>query len=83
VVAIARVSLSGGWAGITAVEVRPEYRRAGLGRALTDEAFTQAAARAVHRVFLQVEVDNRVARTLYERAGFRYSHRYYYRVAPV
>jgi N-acetylglutamate synthase len=82
VLAIARLSLAAGWAGITAVEVRPEHRRAGLGRALTREAFAQAAARAVRTVFLQVEVDNAAARALYERSGFRYSHRYHYRIAP-
>jgi ribosomal protein S18 acetylase RimI-like enzyme len=80
--AIARLSFAAGWAGITAVEVHPASRRAGLGAALTREAFTQAAARGVHRVFLQVEVDNWPARALYERNGFRYSHRYHYRLAP-
>jgi N-acetylglutamate synthase len=82
VLAIARLSLADGWAGITAVEVAPEYRRAGLGGALTREAFAQAAARGIHRVFLQVEVTNAPARALYERGGFRYSHRYRYRIAP-
>jgi ribosomal protein S18 acetylase RimI-like enzyme len=83
VVAIARLSLAGGWAGITAVEVTPEYRRAGLGSALTRELLASAAAHAVSKVFLQVEVDNEAARRLYERAGFHYSHRYHYRVAPL
>jgi ribosomal protein S18 acetylase RimI-like enzyme len=82
VVAIARLSLAVGWAGITAVEVRPEHRRAGLGGALTREVFAAAASRDLSKVFLQVEVDNLAARRLYERAGFRYSHRYHYRVAP-
>ena len=80
--AIARLSLASGWAGITAVEVSPDCRRAGLGRALTAAAFAQAAQRGLTRVFLQVAVDNTGARSLYERAGFRYSHRYQYRVAP-
>jgi GNAT superfamily N-acetyltransferase len=82
VAAIARLSLAEGWAGITAVEVAKTHRRAGLGSALNREAFAQAAARGVHRVFLQVEVDNAPARALYERNGFRYSHRYHYRIAP-
>jgi ribosomal protein S18 acetylase RimI-like enzyme len=82
VLAIARLSFAAGWAGITAVEVAPQYRRAGLGGALTREAFAQAAARGIHRVFLQVEVTNAPARALYERGGFRYSHRYHYRIAP-
>jgi GNAT superfamily N-acetyltransferase len=82
VVAIARLSLAAGWAGITAVEVRQERRRAGLGGALTREVLAVAASRDLSKVFLQVEVDNLAARRLYERAGFRYSHRYHYRVAP-
>lgn len=82
VAAIARVSLAAGWAGITAVEVSPARRRLGLGTALTREAFAQAAEHGLDRVFLQVEVDNTAARRLYERSGFRYSHRYHYRVAP-
>jgi ribosomal protein S18 acetylase RimI-like enzyme len=82
VAAIARLSLAEGWAGITAVEVAKTHRRAGLGSAISREAFAQAAAHGVHRVFLQVEVDNTPARALYERNGFRYSHRYHYRMAP-
>jgi GNAT superfamily N-acetyltransferase len=82
VAAIARLSLAGGWAGITAVEVAKTRRRAGLGGAITREAFARAEARGVRRVFLQVEVDNAPARSLYERTGFRYSHRYHYRIAP-
>jgi len=82
VLAIARLSIAGGWAGLTAVEVDPAYRRAGLGLAITAAACAEAVARDVHRVFLQVAVDNAGARALYERCGFRYSHRYHYRVAP-
>jgi N-acetylglutamate synthase len=82
VLAIARLSIAGGWAGITAVEVDPAHRRAGLGRAITAAACAEAVGRGVRRVFLQVAVDNAGARALYERCGFRYSHRYQYRVAP-
>jgi N-acetylglutamate synthase len=82
VLAIARLSIAGGWAGITAVEVDPAHRRAGLGRAITAAACAEAVGRGVRRVFLQVAVDNAGARALYERCGFRYSHRYHYRVAP-
>jgi GNAT superfamily N-acetyltransferase len=82
VLAIARLSVAGGWAGLTAVEVRPGYRRQGLGAAITAAACEQAVQRGVARVFLQVEVDNEPAQALYRRLGFRYSHRYHYRVAP-
>jgi N-acetylglutamate synthase len=82
VLAIARLSIAGGWAGITAVEVDPAHRRAGLGLAITAAACAEAVARGVRQVFLQVAVDNAAARALYERCGFGYSHRYHYRVAP-
>jgi GNAT superfamily N-acetyltransferase len=82
VLAIARLSVAGGWAGLTAVEVHPGYRRQGLGAAITAAACEQAEQRGVTRVFLQVEVDNEPAQALYRRLGFRYSHRYHYRVAP-
>jgi ribosomal protein S18 acetylase RimI-like enzyme len=82
VLAIGRVSIADGWAGITAVEVTQARRRAGLGMALTCAICAEAAARGARQVFLQVASDNIPARTLYERCGFRYSHRYRYRVAP-
>jgi ribosomal protein S18 acetylase RimI-like enzyme len=82
VLAIARLSIAAGWAGLAAVEVSPAHRRRGLGVAITAAACDVAARRGLSRVFLQVEVDNAPARALYERLGFRYSHRYHYRIAP-
>jgi GNAT superfamily N-acetyltransferase len=82
VLAIARLSVAGGWAGLTAVEVNPAYRRQGLGTAITAAACQEAARHGITRVFLQVEVTNAPARALYESLGFRYSHAYHYRVAP-
>jgi ribosomal protein S18 acetylase RimI-like enzyme len=82
VLAIARLSVAGGWGGLTAVEVHPDHRRQGLGAAITAAACQEAARRGASRVFLQVETDNDPAQALYKRFGFRYSHRYHYRVAP-
>jgi N-acetylglutamate synthase len=82
VLAIARLSIADGWAGITAVEVHQDHRRQGLGRAITAAACLAAEQRGISRAFLQVEVDNGPARALYTRLGFRCSHRYHYRVAP-
>jgi GNAT superfamily N-acetyltransferase len=82
VLAIARLSIAGGWAGLTAVEVHPDRRRQGLGVAITAAACLEAEQRGLSRVFLQVEVDNGPARALYKRLGFRDSHRYHYRLAP-
>ncbi len=74
--------MADGWAGITAVEVAAGRRRAGLGTALTLAICAEAAARGAGQVFLQVETGNTAAQGLYERCGFRYSHRYHYRIAP-
>ena len=83
VLAIARLSIADGWAGITAVEVQPARRRAGLGTALTGAVCAEAAKRGISQVFLQVETTNAAAISLYERCGFRHSHLYHYRVAPL
>ena len=81
-VATGRLSLAGGWGGITAIDVDPAWRRAGLGRAVTAGLAAQAAARGAERLFLQVEEDNAAARALYARCGFSDHHRYHYRLAP-
>jgi GNAT superfamily N-acetyltransferase len=80
--AIARLSVGGGWAGITAVEVSAARRRRGLGTLITRAVCQLAARRGARQVFLQVETDNTAAQAMYERCGFGYSHRYHYRVAP-
>jgi N-acetylglutamate synthase len=82
VLAIARLSIAADWAGLTAVEVHPGHRRQGLGVAITAAACGVAERRGAPRVFLQTEVGNAPAQALYRRLGFRYSHRYHYRVAP-
>lgn len=82
VVAVGRVSVADGWAGLTALDVDPRHRRTGLGTAITRAAAAQASRRGAERIFLQVEEDNSAARKLYARCGFRDAHRYHYRVAP-
>jgi len=82
VLAIARLSIADGLAGITGVEVDQNRRRQGLGVAITAAACLAAEERGLSRVFLQVEEDNAPARALYKRLGFRDSHCYHYRVAP-
>jgi N-acetylglutamate synthase len=81
-VAIGRVAAAGGWAGLTAVEVHPQHRRRGLGRAITAALAAAAVSRGVTGLYLQVENDNGAARALYRRAGFTDHHEYHYRIAP-
>ena len=80
--AIGRVAVARGWAGLTAIEVDPAYRRRGLARTLTAALAAQAAARGADHLYLQVEDGNAAARALYHRLGFTDHHGYHYRVAP-
>jgi ribosomal protein S18 acetylase RimI-like enzyme len=82
-VATGRLSVAGGWGGITAIDVDPAWRRAGLGTAVSAGLAAQAAARGAEQIFLQVEEKNTAARALYARCGFTDRHRYHYRLAPV
>jgi ribosomal protein S18 acetylase RimI-like enzyme len=80
--AVGRVSVAAGWAGITAVDVDPRYRRQGLGTVVTRALAAEAARQGAGRIFLQVERDNLAARAVYARCCFADAHRYHYRVAP-
>jgi N-acetylglutamate synthase len=81
-VAIGRVAVARNWAGLTAVQVHPRYRRRGLARAVTAALAAAAAQRRVDGLYLQVDDENTAARALYLGLGFTDHHRYQYRVAP-
>jgi ribosomal protein S18 acetylase RimI-like enzyme len=52
------------------VEVRPEYRRRGIGAALTAHAEGEARTRGFDRLRLGVSVDNAAAKALYRQRGY-------------
>lgn len=52
------------------VEVRPEYRRRGIGSALTAHAEGEARSRGFDRLRLTVSVDNSTAQALYRQRGY-------------
>jgi ribosomal protein S18 acetylase RimI-like enzyme len=85
-VACGRISVAGApgeqWGVVTAVEVDAACRRQGLGAAITSGLAAAAAGRGARRILLQVETGNTPARALYQRCGFRDSHRYHYMLAP-
>jgi ribosomal protein S18 acetylase RimI-like enzyme len=82
VIAIGRVAVAAGWAGLTAIEVDPEHRRRGLATAVTAALAGCAAEHGAVGLYLQVEEGNMAARALYGRLGFTDHHGYHYRVAP-
>jgi ribosomal protein S18 acetylase RimI-like enzyme len=81
-VACGRISVAGDLGVLTAVEVDKACRRQGLGADITSGLAVAAAGRGARRILLQVETGNAPARALYQRCGFRDSHRYHYMLAP-
>jgi N-acetylglutamate synthase len=81
-VAIGRVAMAQGWAGLTAIRVDPQHRRRGLAQAMTAALAAMAASRGADGLYLQVETGNAAARTLYKRMGFTYHHAYHFRINP-
>ena len=79
--AIARVAVDGRWAGLFAVEVRPQLRRRGLGLAVSAAALRWAAGEGARHAYLQVAAGNDAARSLYERLGFAVHHHYTHWIA--
>lgn len=79
--AIGRCVADGRWAQFGAVEVDPQYRRAGLATAVMAALARRALDEGATGGYLQVEEENEGARALYERMGFTTHHGYHYRRA--
>lgn len=78
VVAVARLTVDGAWAGLTCVWVDPVQRRRGLATTLTRALAARARARGAGSLHLQAEAGNTAAVALYQRLGFAEHHRYRY-----
>jgi N-acetylglutamate synthase len=76
--AVGLAAFAFGWAGVHGMRTDQAHRGQGLGRRVLAGLAEAVLARAVERVFLQVEVANQPARTLYLRAGFESVWRYFY-----
>lgn len=81
-VAVGRVAVANGWAGVTAMQVDEDYRRRGLGAAVLGRLLELGMAQGARFGYLQVAAANAPAVALYEAAGFTGHHRYRYRSAP-
>lgn len=80
--AIARVVVTGEWAGLSAVEVLPGSRRRGIARRLVNTALAWAVERGADKAYLQTMQDNTAALALYAPFGFVDHHDYRYLRAP-
>lgn len=80
-IGVARGSLAEGWAGVTAVEVDPEYRSRGVARAMLRAVAGWAGGRGAEQMYVQVGEDNPAGLALYRSSGFTPHHTYAY-LAP-
>jgi ribosomal protein S18 acetylase RimI-like enzyme len=80
--AVGRVAPARGWTVLSCIEVAPEARGRGLGRAVTRALIAEAVLLGARHVALQVEEDNAVARSLYASEGFVEHHAYAYLRPP-
>jgi ribosomal protein S18 acetylase RimI-like enzyme len=81
-VAIGRVVVTGEWAGLSAVEVRPEARRRGLARRIVQTSLAWAVEHGADKAYLQTMRSNTAALALYEPYGFVDHHDYVYLQPP-
>ncbi|MFC7489663.1 MULTISPECIES: GNAT family N-acetyltransferase [unclassified Knoellia] len=77
-VAIGRLGIAQGWAGLGAVWTDPALRGRGLAAHLTSRLAATARADGIRLMHLQVEADNATAIRLYERLGFQRHSGYVY-----
>lgn len=78
-IAIGRIVVTGEWAGVSAVEVRPDSRRQGLARRIVETSLAWAVDRGADKAYLQTMRSNTAALALYEPYGFVDHHDYLYR----
>jgi ribosomal protein S18 acetylase RimI-like enzyme len=77
-VAAGAAAFSRGWVSVHGMRTAPAWRGRGMASRILAALAGAALARGVERCFLQVEVDNTAAQTLYRRAGFASAWSYEY-----
>ncbi|MDO5710478.1 MAG: GNAT family N-acetyltransferase [Micrococcales bacterium] len=78
-VAAGRLVRNADWVGLSCVDVVPQRRRAGLGRAASRHLLERARHGGARFAYLQVKESNRAAFDLYRSLGFVPHHRFHYR----
>ena len=82
IIAVARLALHAGWAGVFGLWVHPDHRRQGLARGVMAAVGTIARENRMPAIYLQVSEDNDAAIAMYEALGFTVHHEYTYLVQP-
>ncbi len=72
--------LEGGFIGLFDLAVDMKYRGQGYGRLLVEQLLAYGKMRGCHTAYLQVVLDNNIARNLYQSIGFVEQYQYWYRI---
>jgi predicted GNAT family acetyltransferase len=82
VIALARMSIHPGWAGIFGLWVHPDHRRTGLATTIVSAVAMVARENTMPAIYLQVSADNADGVAFWERLGFGVHHEYTYLTRP-
>ena len=79
VVACGQYALEGDLVGLYDIFTAPQARGRGLARQLCQHMLSQARTEGAAHAYLQVDAENRAARSVYFRLGFEDGYSYFYR----
>ena len=71
--------VEGNWLGVFNIGTHPEKRKTGAAISVNHALGIWGSKIGAARVYLQVETNNRIAKTLYEKLGFAHAYTYWYR----
>ncbi len=82
IIALARMAIHPGWAGIFGLWVHPEHRRQGLGTTIVSAVAMVARENNMPAIYVQVSADNADGVAFWEGLGFGVHHEYTYLARP-
>ena len=71
--------VEGNWLGVFNIGTRPEKRNTGAATAINHALGRWGSELGATRVYLQVETNNSIAKSLYGKLGFAHAYTYWYR----
>ncbi|GAA2493079.1 GNAT family N-acetyltransferase [Terrabacter carboxydivorans] len=82
IIALARMAIHPGWAGIFGLWVHPDHRREGLASTLVSAVAMVARENNMPAIYLQVSADNTDGVAFWQELGFGVHHEYTYLSRP-
>ncbi|MEW1953835.1 GNAT family N-acetyltransferase [Terrabacter sp. NPDC080008] len=82
IIALARMAIHPGWAGIFGLWVHPDHRHEGLGSTIVSAVAMVARENNMPAIYLQVSADNTAGVAFWRSLGFTVHHEYAYLARP-